>query len=182
VSLTGAEIRTVKGWRELVEAIAAPHGLDVDLVLAIIAQESRGRAAAWNPEPRYRWVAHWETGEAWPITDAQATMKTPPPDFPHPPGVDADAEFLGQQASWGLLQVMGAVARERGFRGTDLPALCEPWRGLYYGVAQLVYLRKRFGTGDDLLATYNGGPAAKGKNRDYVAAVHRRLEEIGASR
>lgn len=179
--MTPGETRDVLRWRELVEAIAAPHGFDVDLVLAIIAQESRGRPAAWNPEPRYRWLVNYETGEPHEVTEVQARMKMPPNGFPHPAGVDADAEFLGQQASWGLLQVMGAVARERGFRGTDFGALCEPWRGLHYGIRHLSYLRKRFGDGDDMLATYNGGPAAKGKNRSYVAAVHAKLEEIEAA-
>lgn len=173
------EIRDVLRWRELAEAIAAPHGFDVDLVLAMIAQESRGRPGAFNPEPRYRWLVDCDNGEPHPVTDAQARLKTPPADFPHPDCVDVDAEFLGQQASWGLLQVMGAVARERGFHRADFGDLCDPWRGLHYGVLQLVYLRKRFGSGDDLLATYNGGPGAKGKNRGYVAAVHGRLEELG---
>jgi len=165
-------------WRELVEAIAGPHGLDVDLVLAMIAQESSGRPGAMNPEPQYRWLVRWDTGEPYPTTDVQARAKIPPAEFPHPPGTDRDAEFLGQQASWGLLQVMGAVARERGFRGADFGDLCEPWRGVHYGVLHLVYLRKRFGSGDDLLACYNGGPAAKGKNRSYVASVHTHLAEI----
>lgn len=175
-------MKDVLRWRDLVVAIAEPHGFDVSLVLAIIAQESSGRPGAWNPEPSYRWF--WDVDEGKPyqrVTDAQVKNKIPPPGFPRPNGVDGDAEWWGQQASWGLMQVMGAVARERGFDGTDLPDLTVPWIGVRYGVAQLVYLRKRFGAGDDLLATYNGGPGAKGKNRDYVAAVLNKLEKLEAS-
>jgi hypothetical protein len=174
-------MKDVLRWRGLVEAIAAPHGLDSQLILAMIAQESSGRPSAWNPEPHYRWL--WDVDADAPfrtLTDAEAVSEKPPADFPHPPGVDRDAEWWGQQASWGLMQVMGAVARERGFRDADLPGLCVPWVGIYYGVLHLVHLRKRF-DGDDMLATYNGGPAAKGKNREYVAAVHARLAELEAA-
>lgn len=164
----------VTRWADLVAAIAEPHGLDTDLVLAVVAQESSGRPGAWNPEPHYRWF--WDISANSPfrvVTDSEVASQRPPDDFD-----GDDAEWWGQQSSWGLLQVMGAVARERGFAAVDLPDLCVPWIGIRYGIAQLVHLRKRFGSGDDMLATYNGGPGAKGGNRDYVAAIHRRLKEL----
>ena len=172
-------MRDVLRWRGLVEAIAAPRGLDPDVVLAIIAQESSGRPGAWNPEPHYRYLVNVKTGKPFrALTDDERVSEKPPADFPAPRGVDRDAEWWGQQASWGLMQVMGAVARERGFGGADLPDLTTPWVGIRYGVAQLVHLRKRFSDGDDLLATYNGGPSAAGRNRDYVASVHAHLDTI----
>jgi soluble lytic murein transglycosylase-like protein len=175
-------MKDVLRWRELVEAVTAGHGLDVKLVLAMIAQESSGDPYAHNPEPHYRYLVDVQTGKPFrKQTAAEIASEYPPDDFFDLRGFrgkDADQEWWNQQASFGLLQVMGAVARERGFNGFYLTALSEPWRGVYYGVQQLVYLRKRFGTGDDLLATYNGGPGAKGKNRGYVAAVHEQLGKL----
>jgi hypothetical protein len=173
-------MRSVKRWRELVESYAEPNGLDPDVVIAIIAQESSGRPGAWNPEPKYRWF--WDVEKNRPfrrLEPDEIVSQIPPSDFPCPAGVDADAEWWGQQASWGLMQVMGAVARERGYTGKDFPDLTVPWRSVRFGVAQLVYLARRF-SGDDLLATYNGGPGAKGKNRGYVASVRAHIDTFSA--
>lgn len=174
--------RDVMRWRELVEALATPHGLDELTVLALVAQESSGRPGAWNPEPKYRWFVDCTTGEPFrEVTDEEVASEVPPDDFPRPPGLDRDAEWWGQQASWGLMQVMGAVARERGFDRPDLPDLTQPVVGVTYGVRQLVWLRRRVDSTEDMLATYNGGLGAAGGNRSYVDAVldkRAMLEEV----
>ena len=43
------------------------------------------------------------------------------------------SEAYARGFSWGLMQVMGQVAREMGFDGTFLSALCDPEQGLAIG-------------------------------------------------
>jgi len=60
--------------------------------------------------------------------------------------------------SWGLLQVMGQVARERGFTGKYIPQLLDPSLGLYYGCKHLIWSQERGdGSWSQALAAYNGG-------------------------
>ena len=71
-----------------------------------------------------------------------------------------------QRISYGLCQVMGAVAREHGLEGY-LTRLCDPRVGLHYGARHLSWCLKV--TGGDMRAAllkYNGGG-----NRDYPAKV-----------
>jgi len=164
-------------------------GLDDALVRAVIAVESSGDRWAWNPEPRYRWF--WDV-RAWrpfrPVTSAEIRSKTPPPDFPSLGG-DPDQEWWAQQASWGPMQVMGAVAREFGFRGRYLTALCDEAIGVEYGcrvlAARLAWAK---GDIDAALAAYNGGTAgnapgvARKRNAAYVAKVRAVMTHEAARR
>lgn len=75
--------------------------------------------------------------------------------------------------SWGILQVMGSTAREMGFEGRYLSALCQPALGLYFGVKYLRHQMERGdGTHSQGLAAYNGG---LGGNR---TAPYRRQEYV----
>jgi len=92
----------------LARTIAAQHALDPALVCAVVEQESAWNANAIRYEPafRMRYVA--------PLT-LPAT------------------EEIARSISWGLMQVMGQVAREHGFTGKFLSALCDPAAGLDIG-------------------------------------------------
>ena len=68
-------------------------------------------------------------------------------------------EFNAQCTSRGLMQVMGAVARERGFVGQFLTELCDPETGIEYGVRQLTIFLKKYELRMALLR-YNGGGRA----------------------
>jgi hypothetical protein len=46
-------------------------------------------------------------------------------------------EEIARSISWGLMQVMGQVAREHGFSGKYLSALCDPAAGLELGCTVL---------------------------------------------
>lgn len=137
----------VMRWKDAVKATLFRinyHGaVNGNLVLALIWQESTGNPWAWNPEQRYPWL--WDVkrdkpfreGRAAPrMTEAELASKAPPADFPALNG-DPDNEWLGQQASWGLMQVMGAAARERRFRGLYLTELTEPYTNIEYGSRHL---------------------------------------------
>jgi soluble lytic murein transglycosylase-like protein len=108
----------------LARAAAAQHTLNPALVCAIVEQES-----AWDPhairyEPAFR-------------TRYVAPLGLPP------------TEEVARSISWGLMQVMGQVAREHGFKAKSLAALCDPATGIAIGCA--VFAAK-------LRASANAGP------------------------
>jgi soluble lytic murein transglycosylase-like protein len=96
----------------LARKAAASQSLDPALVCAVVEQES-----SWNPwamryEPAFfaKYVAHLYTNNKITASEAYA-----------------------RGFSWGLMQVMGQVAREMGFDGTFLSATCDPELGLAIG-------------------------------------------------
>jgi len=130
----------------LAKRAAAAQALDPALVCAVIEQES-----AWNPwairyEPRFfaKYVASLYTNNKISASEAYA-----------------------RGFSWGLMQVMGQVARETGFDALFLSALCDPEQGLALGCK---VLRRKFdaAAGDTTraLLAWNGG-----SNPAYPAQV-----------
>ena len=92
----------------LVRDIASRNGLDPAIVCAIVEQESAWDAHAMRYESAFRakYVA--------------------------PLGLSATEE-IARSISWGLMQIMGQVAREHGFAEKFLSALCEPEAGITVG-------------------------------------------------
>jgi len=159
------------------DRFAIPRGL----ALAVVEQESAFDPWAWNPEPKYRYLWNLRTNQPFrKLTPAEIASEVPPLDFKAYLGVSADAEWWGQQASWGLMEVMGAVAREYGFRGRFLSQLCDPPVGLEYGCRHLAAYLQRFKEPFPALEAYNGGPGAVGKNAKYAREVLSRLEHFNA--
>jgi soluble lytic murein transglycosylase-like protein len=125
----------------LARKAAASQSLDPALVCAVIEQES-----SWNPwairyEPAFfvRYIAPLYTNNKVTASEAYA-----------------------RGFSWGLMQVMGQVARETGFDAPFLSSLCDPEQGLAVGCK---VLRRKFdaNAGDTtraLLAWNGGGNAA----------------------
>lgn len=144
---------------DLSRAATAKHGLSLPLVLGVIETESSGDTWAYNPEPKWQYL--WDCLRRQPfraVTKDELRSELPPPDFPAPArGVDADAEWWAQQASWGLMQVMGAVAREMGYGGPFLTALCDPEIGLNVGCAKLARLLRTWGNPEMAVCAYNRG-------------------------
>ena len=160
------------------EAVMAYSIVPASIVWGVIQVESGGDVWAWNPEPKWRWFWNVKTNKAFRAVSAnEITSETPPQDFPSPRrGVDPDAEWWGQQASWGLMQIMGAVARENGFAGPFLNALHDPAINIQIGCKVLAgYARRylaRYGW-EGVLRAYNGGPYAvvHNTNPKYPAKV-----------
>lgn len=168
----------------LIQAAAAGSGLPPVLIGALVEQESRGNPWAWNPEPHYSYL--WDVKRRGPfrsLTPAEIASERPPADFPTLGG-DRDQEWWAQQASWGLMQVMGAVARECGYREPYLPALLDPQTNLEYGCRHLANLKRRFFNGhgwDGVIAAYNAGSPRMDEteqyvNQNYVDQVNARLK------
>ena len=159
----------------LAVAVAAKHGLPPSLVLAVIQVESNFNPWAWNPEPAYRYL--WDVKRNAPfraLTPEESASERPPADFPCLAG-DKDQEWWGQQASWGLMQTMGAVAREMGLRAPFLTALCDPSTGLDIGCAFLSRLVKRhaqpWGFAGVVRAWNTGSPQESPAGMDYQSKI-----------
>lgn len=149
---------------EQVDIVATRHGLDPLWVAAIVEVESAGNPWAVRYEPKWRY-----------FIEAQIR------------GVSHDTEVNQQKTSWGLMQVMGTVARELGCDAPFLSVLCSPVVGLEYGCQYLAKQLKRY-DGDilDAVSAYNAGTAKKSAdgmyaNQSYVDKVKRAYARLTRS-
>jgi soluble lytic murein transglycosylase-like protein len=142
---------------ELARRIAFAHGLDPALVCAVIEQES-----AWNP-----WAVRYEPGF---LSRYVAPLYTA--------GKLSATEAYTRAMSWGLMQVMGQVAREAGFEEASLAELCDPFVGVDWG-CRLLAARKARAKCDvaTALLAWNGGA-----NPDYPAEVLARTRNYSSKR
>jgi soluble lytic murein transglycosylase-like protein len=131
----------------LARVAAARHSLDPALVCAVIEQES-----AWDPhairyEPFFR------------IRYVSPLGLTP-------------TEEVARSISWGLMQVMGQVAREHGFQNKFLSELCNPLVGIDIGCVVLAdKVQKASANIPRSLELWNGGA-----DPNYAAAVLAKME------
>ena len=152
----------------LADTIAKKHGLDPALVCALCEVESSWIPWAVRYEPKYRWLYNLQGGISVDVGLYEPEEAT---------------EAVQQKISWGLLQIMGAVARERGFRGW-LTELCDPTVNLEWGCKHLRWMidhNNAYGLPDyrikpeDLAAAWNRGTRVvvddKYKNQSYVDLV-----------
>jgi soluble lytic murein transglycosylase-like protein len=130
----------------LARAIASAHDLDPALVCAVVEQESAWDTHAMRYEPAFR-------------ARYVAPLQLPP------------TEEIARSISWGLMQVMGQVAREHGFQEKFLSALADAAVGLALGCAVLA-AKLAAANGDVArgLAMWNGGG-----NVAYAAQVLARV-------
>jgi len=180
----------------LAREAAGRYGLDPRLICALCEVES-----SWMP-----WAVRHEAGYEWLVGFKKAELRDMPVSFmdikqqwwkPHPklarimPLYSADliqTELLAQQTSWGLMQIMGATARERGFRSW-LTELCDPAVNLEWGCRHLRWMidhNNAYGLPDfrikpeDLAAAWNAGTRividGKYKNQPYVDRVLKAME------
>ncbi len=130
----------------LARTAASKHALDPALVCAVVEQESSWDAHAIRYEPGFR--TRYVAPLGLPLT-----------------------EEVARSISWGLMQVMGQVAREHGFEGKFLCALCDPATGLEIGCAVLsVKIATADGNIPRALVLWNGGA-----NSNYAAEVLARV-------
>lgn len=168
--------------REVVRQEARRRLLPAQLVYSIARIESTNDETAWRVEPPYRYLVNVITCKPFrTLTAAEIASEKAPADFPfHSQLSSRDTEWWGQQASWGPLQVMGAVAREYGFAG-HFPELCgRP--GIAYGVRHLAHLRDRFlekHGWEGVIAAYNAGSPRRGTDGHFVNA--RYVEHVVAA-
>jgi len=140
---------------DLARRIAAEHHLEPAFVCAVIEQES-----AWNP-----WAVRYEPGF---LSRYIAPLYTA--------GKLSATEAYTRSMSWGLMQVMGQVAREFGFEEASLAELCEPATGIEFGCRILsARLSRSRGNVEAALLAWNGGADA-----NYPAEVFARMRNYSA--
>lgn len=135
----------------MTKSVAKAAGLDGALVCAVVEQES-----SWDP-----WSIRYEpdffTRYVLPLQEKNI--------------IHTDTEARARAFSWGLMQLMGQVAREVGYTG-NLAALCAPATGLHWGC---IHLAKKFreagGDQAKALQLWNGGG-----NPNYAAEVLARVK------
>lgn len=133
----------------LVTQAAKRHDLDTALVCAVIEQESAWNTYAIRYEPEFF--------ERYILPSVRDRKLSP-------------TEGQARAFSWGLMQVMGEVAREFGFGG-DLPELCQPVQGIEVGCKVMAHkVAVNQGNLRDALGAWNGGA-----NPNYAAEVLARL-------
>lgn len=94
--------------------------------------------------------------------------------------VSLSTEEFSRACSWGVMQVMGQVMRERGYRGILHHVLFIPEIGIEYGIRQFHRHWKWYkGDLNKALHAYNGG-TARGDSGSfpYVIEVKNRIERI----
>ncbi len=148
--------------------------ISLELVAAIIKVESGGDPGAVRYEKNYKWLHR-------------------PEDFAGP-NCNLATEKELQKYSYGLMQVMGAVARENGIAAgaaacptKALPSfLFDPKPNLLIGLKHLDTLRRRWDIQDQdaLISAYNQGSprrsliTGKFKNQKYVDKVLKEMRKF----
>lgn len=149
IGLTNWKNAKMKGGdslEKLIRKYADKYDIPLKLLKNMINAESGGNTFAVRYEDHYRWLVkpldkyHWHK----------------------------ETERIGQKTSWGLLQIMGAVARERGFEGRYLAQLCDPELGLEYGCKHLKWNYNRYNDWYDAVSAYNQGNNRKNKSGEYA--------------
>ena len=142
---------------ELARHIASAHSLNPQLVCAVIEQES-----AWNA-----WAVRYEPGF---LSRYVAPLYTA--------GKFSATEAYTRSMSWGLMQLMGQVARESGFAEVSLAELCDPPTGIEWGCRALaIRLARAKGDVSEALLAWNGG-----SNPNYPAEVLSRTRNYSSKR
>lgn len=138
-------------------------GIDFNLICAIILTESSGNPWVCRVEPTWKYFYHVR-------------------DFADLLGITYDTETMQQCTSWGLMQVMGSVTRELGYKDL-LTKLVEPELSIQYGCKKIKQLQQKYTLEADVVSAYNAGSIIKNTsgvylNERYVDKVYSRLREF----
>lgn len=142
--------RPKNSWDKILGVIAKGWGLKPSLVRAIVQVESSGNPKAIRYEPAF--YERYVKGKGYQATEAHLLS-----------------------SSWGLLQVVGLVARELGYE-EHLSFLLLPELGLFWGCRKLAELATKYPDEQETIAAYNAGSPRRLKdgtfvNQEYVDKV-----------
>ncbi len=134
----------IPDYELLIKQTSDKYTIPENLVKAVCQVESGMNMWAVRFEPAYKWLYN--------ISNIQLTA----------------TETVCQKTSYGLMQVMGSVARELGFVGRFLTQLCDPETGLEYGCKHLKNFYMRYNSWEDAISSYNAGSPKKGDDGKYI--------------
>ena len=180
----------MSGLERLAREAAGKYGLDPRLVCALCEVESSWEPRAIRQEVKYPYLYGLAAGE----TGVIACIRGAAGEQLHTQLREIQSsiatEVVMQKTSWGLCQIKGAVARERGFKGW-LTELCDPSINLEWGCRHLRWMidhNNAYGLPDpyrptkpeDLAAAWNWGSRVvvdgKYANEDYVRRFRKAME------
>jgi len=146
--------------RELINVEAPKYGVDPQFLYSIVMVESSGRV----------WVSKVEFHYPYLVTPEIYARKL---------GISKSTEVINQRTSYGLVQIMGGVAREQGWE-SHLPRIYLPKVNVTLGLRLIKKLMKKYdGNMDKVAAAYNWGHAAinretgKYMNQEYVDKINK---------
>ena len=128
------------------------NGIDVRAIAAVAMTESSGNPFVTRYEEHYTW-----------LVDPEKYAKTN--------GIQLEQERYFQKTSWGMMQIMGGVAREMGYYG-PLTRLAEPSAGLSWGSKKLALCLRKYGNLTDAVSAYNQGSPRKNDDGTYQNKKH----------
>ena len=151
------------------------HSLPAPLLMAVAEAESNFEPTAIRYEPGYRWL--WNVGRDTPYSAQDAEIC--PDDFPGTrPGVNGystyasgPTEWAGQKTSWGVFQMMGAVLRERGYKGPFANLCCIPELAARFACEHIKVLHNKYHDRHGwagVIAAYNAGRPRQDESGAYL--------------
>lgn len=149
-------------WDDISD-VASEENVPTALLAAIVFCESGGNPYACRFEKDYKWI----------LDTKKYALEN---------NITETTEMMLQMTSWGLCQVMGAVGREYGLKGSILKLL-EPRVNLQIACKLIKKLTARYQERDDIIASYNAGSPVKTlegkyKNQAYVEKVNAAISII----
>lgn len=141
----------------IIKRLGQRYGVDPFLIAAICMTESSGRQYVTKLEENYRW-----------LYEPEACAKK----FK----CSLEDEITGQSTSYGLMQIMGAVMREYGFKDSFDKAF-EPETNVDYGTKHLAKFLKKYQRLESAISAYNAGSprhrpdTTQYENQKYVDTV-----------
>lgn len=129
---------------QLIVDSATRIGINPQLLAALIHQESGGAVYAVRYEPAFlkKYLESKTKKTIGGYVPSKCSWQT---------------EVQMRATSFGLVQIMGQVARERGFQGEFLTELCDPAINLKFGTEFLQTLLHKHDTTEKALLRWNGG-------------------------
>lgn len=158
----------IPGWlwklpMDLIVKVSDKYALDKNFVASIVITESSGNPLATRYESHYKWLVN-------------------PRGFAENLGISEITEETHQKTSWGLMQVMGGLARDLGYKKHIVNLCRDPEIGLDLGCKYLKQQLERYGTYEKAIAAYNAGSVRMKNgfyvNQQYVDKVFKKYREI----
>jgi soluble lytic murein transglycosylase-like protein len=143
-TITNAKsLRKEHGLNTLIKKYSEKYGFNPEIVYGVCMRESTMNPKATRYESGYRWLYHVDQ-------------------FAKENDITPGVEKRQQMTSFGVMQVMGGVLRELGYKGRLSDILYDAEIQIDYGCRHLAYKIKKYGLAFGILA-YNSGSPSKDK-------------------